>query len=59
VIQSPRLTVSMEPGPARSGVLARVLACGWSPCWRLFCPVLIFSCVSCSRITPGPGSASP
>jgi hypothetical protein len=26
----------------RSGVLARVPAGGWPPCWRLFCPALIF-----------------
>ena len=39
----------------RSGVLARVPAGGWPPCWRLFCPALIFSCASCSRISPRRG----
>jgi hypothetical protein len=36
-------------------VLARVPAGGWPPCWRLFCPALIFSWASCSRISPRRG----
>jgi hypothetical protein len=39
----------------RSGVLARVPAGGCPPCWRMFCPALIFSCASCSRISPRRG----